>query len=175
RAYPLYDYPSSLSATIGDPSLARSSHSLGDSPARLEDYMVSLSTDAGIPWATLGRLSGDVGRPEGGTLRTDEVLGDWAARFARSWKDRVQFQRTRLYENPKLIYVLRGDNPELRPAIRLALTEAVPEDNGLAVLATIAPRILPIPTADLHPDAVPSRNSPDARQTLVQLVEYVDR
>jgi hypothetical protein len=61
------------------------------------------------------------------------------------------------------------------PAIRLALAEAVPEDNALGVLARIAHQVLPIPTIDPDPNVVPRRNSPDARRTLVQLVGHVDR
>jgi hypothetical protein len=170
--YPLGNYLISLATAAGTPW---SSQLTGDNPSQLENYLISLATATGAPWEASGRSPGDLGRPETGALRTHEVLGEWAARFARVWKDRVQLQRDRLRDHPELIYVLRGDNPEMRPAIRLALAEAVPEDNGLAVLARIAQQILPIPTTDLYPDAVPRRNSPDARRTLVQLVEYVDR
>jgi hypothetical protein len=148
---------------------------MGADSSQHEDYLDSLATAAGIPLGALGRLPGNLGRPGTGKLRTHEVLGEWAARFARPWQNRAELRRDRLRDRPELINVLRGDNPELRPAIRRAIADAVPEDSGLVTLASIAQRVLPIPTADLHPDTVPPRNSPDARGTLVQLVEYVDR
>jgi hypothetical protein len=104
-----------------------------------------------------------------------DVLGEWAARFARPWGDQVLVRRDRLRDHPELISVFRGDNPEMRPAIRLALAEACSGRGGLRRLAGIAQQMLPIPVVDLNPGQVPLVGSSEARKTLVQLVEYVDR
>jgi hypothetical protein len=155
--------------------VAAFSQLVGDEPHQLEPYLDRLTTAASTARQASGRPSADLARPDVTALRTHELLGEWASRFARAWSDRVELQPGKLRDRTELIYVLRGDNPEMRPAIRLALAEAVPDDDGLRLLARIAQEILPIPATDLHPDVVPQRTSPDARKILVQLVEYVDR
>lgn len=70
-----------------------------------------------------------------------------------------------------LMQVLRGDNPELRPAIVLALQSVLSQQFDLGELGGIAWPLLPIQPADLDPLAI-RRTGPRA---LVQLVEYVDR
>ncbi|MFE9690582.1 hypothetical protein [Micromonospora sp. NPDC005806] len=109
-----------------------------------------------------------------GDLRTDEILGDLALRFGREF-DGARLATDRLREYPRVVGVLRGDNPELRPAIRLALAELLGEDQALVRLARIAEQLLPVPTADLTPAAMPADEAPEARAVLTRLVEYVDR
>jgi len=70
---------------------------------------------------------------------------------------------------------IRGDNPELRPAIRLALWEICKRRGGLRRLAEIATPLLPVPPVDLHPQVVAALSSSERRPALVRLVEYVDR
>lgn len=103
-----------------------------------------------------------------GELRSDEVLGEWSSRFGR-----YQPAVTLAPEEPSdLVRVLRGDNPELRPAIHLAV-EAVARRHGMAELAEIATGLLPVPVTDLRPDSV--RHAKVSEKLVFQLVEYVDR
>ncbi|CAL9454028.1 hypothetical protein SUDANB95_02487 [Actinosynnema sp. ALI-1.44] len=102
------------------------------------------------------------------SLRSDELLGEWSARFARTWP-RAQIVPSRL--TPDLVHVLRGDNPELRPAVRLA-AGAVADHLGVRAVAEAAAEVLPVPTADFHPDAL---SDAVEHAAIVQLVEYVDR
>jgi hypothetical protein len=164
--------------------IAAFSQLIDDDFSRIENYVQTLIDAAGrahwVAWAAthLGVSGLPLRGPDGpatGTLRSHDVLGEWAARFARPWKDQIQLRRDRLRDHPELISVLRGDNPEMRPAIRLALAEAASEHGGLRRLAGIAHQTLPIPVVDLEPDAVPPVTSSEARKVLVQLVEYVDR
>jgi hypothetical protein len=163
--------------------IAAFSQLIEDDFSRIENYVQTLVDAAGAGhWAAWAAQRGvsdlPLGNPDwsaAGTLRSHDVLGEWAARFARLWKDQIRLRRDRLRDLPELISVFRGDNPEMRPAIRLALAEAASGPGGLRRLAGIAHQILPIPVADLDPDAVPSVTSSEARKVLVQLVEYVDR
>ena len=98
-----------------------------------------------------------------------------ALRFARSSRDSIRLNRARLRENPGDLWVLRGDNPELRPAIRLALSRLAAKPEGLVTIGELAADVLPIVPVDLHPRSLPSGSSPEARPALVRLVEYVDR
>ncbi len=107
------------------------------------------------------------------SLRSDELLGEWSARFVRSWAKHATLRVDRLAESPELLHVLRGDNPELRPAVRLAVT-AVADRHGVRAVAEPAAGLLPVPARDLRPDALPKRGTAE-RTPLVQLVEYVDR
>lgn len=109
----------------------------------------------------------------GDRARSDEVLGDWSARFARIWPVRTLLSREALRRQPELVRVLRGDNPELRPAIRLAVG-AVADRYGVRSVGRIAADLLPVPVRDLRPEALPRRGSAE-RKAVYQLVEYVDR
>jgi hypothetical protein len=136
-------------------------------PAWVRDW-VHLFGAADTDFATqLARLAK---RP---AARSDELLGEWSARFARSWADGARLRVDRLAEAPELVRVLRGDNPELRPAVRLAVA-AVADRYGVRAVAEPAAGLLPIPVRDLRPDALPKRVTAE-RTPLVQLVEYVDR
>lgn len=108
-----------------------------------------------------------------GRLRTDEILGELSSTFARRWP-RAELSRDRLIGSEDLIRVLRGDNPELRPAIRLAVTSAA-DHHGLRGLGEIAYNLLPIPPVDLRPDTLHLAGTAQNRKLIVQLVEYIDR
>ena len=117
----------------------------------------------------LGALTGSPApaMPEG--LRTDQILGDWATSFARLYEP-LLLQPLALRSSPGVVRLLRGDNPELRPAIRAAL-ESLP----LRALAAVAWDLLPIRPVDLVPDVVPADDAPDAPAVRGRLAEYVDR
>ncbi|NUT95147.1 MAG: hypothetical protein HOY78_24300, partial [Saccharothrix sp.] len=101
------------------------------------------------------------------SVRSDELLGEWSARFARTWP--------RVVVSPEgvgdLAHVLRGDNPELRPAVRLA-AGAVADRLGVRVVAEVAGSVVPVPPRDFHPSAL---SGAVERSVVVQVVEYVDR
>jgi hypothetical protein len=105
--------------------------------------------------------------------RSDEMLGEWARRFRRAWRNPPAIGRDVLVRSPDSVKVLRGDNPELRPAIRLAVRDVV-DTYGIRAVTSIAQRLLPIPVRDFQPDVLENRCLP-VRKTIVQLVEYVDR
>jgi AAA ATPase domain len=111
--------------------------------------------------------------PAPGRLRSDETLGEVSSSFARVWP-RLELRRDRLAGSEELRQVLRGDNPELRPAIRLAV-DAVADQHGLSTLGEIATDLLPIPASDLQPDVLRREGLMKGRNLIVQLVEYVDR
>lgn len=118
-------------------------------------------------WAArIGELAGGrpVTMPVG--LRSDQILSDWAAAFARS----VEPLTVDGGSVPAWLEALRGDNPELRPAVRRALA-----GRSLRSLASIAWDLLPVRPTDLAPDAVPPDDAFEARAGLGRLVEYVDR
>ena len=104
-------------------------------------------------------------------LLSDQVLGEWAARFARAAGGRIvlppRFPADRLP-------LLRGDNPELRAVVRFALAAVGERPDGMAQLCSIAEQVLPIPTADLTPAAQGSVTGKSMRKALLRLVEYVD-
>jgi hypothetical protein len=102
-------------------------------------------------------------------LRTDQILGDWAASFARMYEP-LLLQPLALRSSPGLVRLLRGDNPELRPAIRAAL-EGLP----LRDLAAVAWDLLPIRPVDLDPGVMPADDASDAPAVRGRLAEYVDR
>ena len=108
-------------------------------------------------------------------LQTHELLGEWTTGYARILGDPVILPRYRLREAARWIHVLRGDNPELRPAILRALTDRAARRGGLRELGAIAQRLLPVPAADLSPAELPARGGDTVRRPLIQLVEYVDR
>jgi AAA ATPase domain len=108
--------------------------------------------------------------------RSDVMLGDWSTRFARTLGGpEVTVYRYQVSREADLMYVLRGDNPELRPAILLALAELATGETALANLGEIAGRLLPVPAADLRFADLPAAGRRDVRRALIQLVEYVDR
>lgn len=138
-------------------------------------------------WATAcvrltGRLESDKGIAEtlgefaasGPAKRSDELLREWARLFAAQASP-LRFDVDTLVSHPKdVLIVLRGDNPELRPAIRLAVNEVVGR-HGLEHLAEIAWTLLPIPTMDLGPSALRGLTGESARRPITKFVEYVDR
>ena len=120
--------------------------------------------------ARFGRAVGD-GAPG---LSTQQLLGEWSISYARALEpSEIRLRWSQLREAADLIHVLRGDNPELRPAIQLALADPA-AGTGMRELAGIAERLVPVPVADLHPSTLTDGSGGD-RRTLVQLVEYVDR
>ena len=74
----------------------------------------------------------------------------------------------------RLTDVLRGDNPELRPAVTRALVDAV-GDGSAYDLAELAQSVLPIPVSGLLPRALAHAGDPRLASTLSQLVHIVDR
>ncbi len=105
-------------------------------------------------------------------LRSHDVLGRFAGRIARRrYEADVLLRPIR----PDALTALRGDNPELRPAIRKVLHDVAPDDAWLKSLGELATALLPIPVADLRPDALPLLSESGARSAFVTLVEYVDR
>ncbi|NUT95961.1 MAG: ATP-binding protein, partial [Saccharothrix sp.] len=121
-------------------------------------------------WARLAGgpdLAAEVAAVPPWSVRSDELLGEWSARFARTWP-RVVVSPEGLGD---LAHVLRGDNPELRPAVRLA-AGAVADRLGVRVVAEVAGEVLPVPPRDFHPSAL---SGAVERAVVVQVVEYVDR
>jgi hypothetical protein len=109
-------------------------------------------------------------------LRTDEVLGEWAVQFANAVGGQLVLDDGSFVEEPTLMTVLRGDNPELRPAVYLALLEAVERDPGLLpVLGEFANRVVPCPVQDLRSAVLAGLPGAAVRRVLTSLVEYVDR
>ncbi|BCB83282.1 hypothetical protein Psuf_005950 [Phytohabitans suffuscus] len=108
--------------------------------------------------------------PTGG--RANEILGRWSAQFARVHKGPIGIEPDILLREPDLLWLLRGDNPELRRGIRHCLGDVLRGD-GLRRLGAIATDLLPVPASDLRPEELP----PDeyAHRDLTTLVEYVDR
>ncbi|MFD3998813.1 AAA family ATPase [Streptomyces sp. NPDC058548] len=105
-------------------------------------------------------------------LRSHDVLGGFAGRIARR---KFEADVPHLPIRPDALTALRGDNPELRPAIRKVLHDVAPGDDWLKSLGELATALLPIPVADLRPDALPLLSESGARSAFVTLVEYVDR
>jgi hypothetical protein len=99
-----------------------------------------------------------------------ELLGEWTLGYARAiGGDQIVLDRSQVRRADRWIRVLRGDNPELRPAILAALTDIVLMPTDMAFLGAVASSLLPVPAADLTSSALEDRRS------LVQLVEYIDR
>ncbi|MDV5145819.1 ATP-binding protein [Streptomyces sp. SBC-4] len=118
-------------------------------------------------WRARAARPGDRDAP-----RSHDVLGDFAGRIARRW---FEAGAPGGPIPPDALTALRGDNPELRPPIRNVLHDVAPDDEWLKTLGELATRLLPIPVADLRPDALPLMSDPGARTAFVSLVEYVDR
>lgn len=108
------------------------------------------------------------------TARAHELLGTWAVRFARAWRKQVELTRTETSHRDQLM-LMRGDNPEFRPAIRTALTGLLTDETRLRQIANVAQHVVPVPVVDLSPDEVPHSSGSHAHSVLIQLVEYVDR
>lgn len=103
--------------------------------------------------------------------RSDVLLNNGARWFAANWRSSALLQIERLARHPEaMMKVVRGDNPELHPAIRLTLEE-VGERHGYFELVVFASNLLPIPAAELLLDNF----GDNRRKQLVQLVKYVDR
>jgi hypothetical protein len=124
------------------------------------------SADLDSYFARLGRAD----RETTPGMSAHQLLSEWSIGYARALGDApLRLSRSQVREAAGLIHVLRGDNPELRPAIQLALA-----GTGVRELASLAERLVPVPAADLRPSALGDGSGSD-RRTLVQLVEYVDR
>jgi hypothetical protein len=140
-------------------------------------WMRDFAAFAGIAeHAELGSYLDRFDRAAGGTagLTNHQLLGEWSSGYAHALgRFPVRLRRAQVREAAGLIHVLRGDNPELRPAIQLALAELA-TDTGMRELAGIAEWLVPVPAADLRPSALTGGSGAD-RRTLIQLVEYVDR
>ena len=108
----------------------------------------------------------------------DMVLGEINLRLVRLVSDQIEVLpnsvRASVRMDVSLLDALRGDNPELRPAITQALIEAARPD-GPHLLAELAQSVLPIPVSDLEPQNLPSADDPRVGATLTQLVHVVDR
>ncbi|GAA1061439.1 ATP-binding protein [Agromyces bracchium] len=108
--------------------------------------------------------------PEG--IRSADILGRMAAEIGGS----PRFRAARVNRlGPMELAALRGDNPELRPAIRNVLASVAPDDEWLKTLGAIAQPLLAIRVVDLQPAALPLLSEPTARSSVVTLVEFVDR
>lgn len=105
--------------------------------------------------------------------RTHDVLGARATDLAQRLRGRLRLTDGPLA--PAAWLALRGDNPELRPAVRHELVAAATDDAWLKHLGELATSLLPVPPLDLRPDAMPLMSEPTARTAVVTLVEYVDR
>jgi hypothetical protein len=105
-------------------------------------------------------------------LRSHDILGSFAGRIAKRKFEAPPSGGPIL---PDGVRALRGDNPELRPAIRSVLQDAAPDDEWIKRLGDVATALLPVPVVDLRPDALPLVSEPGARAAFVTLVEYVDR
>ena len=107
-------------------------------------------------------------------MSAHQLLGEWSINYARALgNSQIRLRLSQAREAVGLIHVLRGDNPELRPVIQLALAGPA-AGTGMRELAGIAERLVAVPAADLRPSALASVSGND-RRTLIQLVEYVDR
>jgi hypothetical protein len=106
------------------------------------------------------------GRPAAVIL--DEVARAFARRIGTLTLDREVLLQ------PHVLPLFRGDNPELRPAVRLAL-RSIPGEHGLRELARIAAGLLPVVPTDLDPAGMPAAGQSEAEQRLRLLVEFTDR
>lgn len=111
-------------------------------------------------------------------VRVDQLLGEWATRFGRIvGSTRVGLNGPDLAYRGEHLWVLRGDNPELRPVVRLALGLAIgSRPDELVAVVDAAADILPLTPADLLPRRLrTSTGSKTIDDTVVRLVEYADR
>ncbi len=122
----------------------------------------------------LANLDEATGSDKENLPRSYEVLSRYAEQFARLFGD-VHVAGAALRRRPELVHVFRGDNPELRPLVRLALAEAFADEGGLALLGELAEDVLPVPVLDLTPGALAAQAGPVAHTAIRGLVEYVDR
>jgi hypothetical protein len=121
----------------------------------------------------LARLSSALGEGTAG-LATQELLGAWSIGYEQALgSPQIGLRRSQVREVAGLLHVLRGDNPELRPSIQLALADLA-AGPGIRKLAEIAEQLVPVAAADLRPSALAAESGSD-RRTLIQLVEYIDR
>jgi hypothetical protein len=65
--------------------------------------------------------------------------------------------------------------PELRPAVRAAITNAFPGKKSFSLLAGVANEVLPLVPVDFEPNQFARRASRRPRESLTRLVEFVDR
>lgn len=117
--------------------------------------------------ATAKRADGKLG------LQSHDVLGSLAAQIAKNRVGTLAHLDDVTVQAAKP--ALRGDNPELRPAIRHVLQSVATGDGWLKTLGEVATGLLPVPVLDLRPDSLPLLSEVASRTALVTLVEYVDR
>ncbi|RKT79431.1 AAA ATPase-like protein [Terracoccus luteus] len=110
---------------------------------------------------------------DGRAPRTHDLLGNYSSDVAERLRGKSRLFDSQL--NANALRALRGDNPELRPAIRYELFRVRPNNGWLKTLGELAIEVLPIPPVDLQPDSLPLMTDPTARTWLVTLVDYVDR
>jgi hypothetical protein len=108
-------------------------------------------------------------------LRTDQFFGDQARRFGQEIGPEIPL-RPEMIRRRHVLALLRGDNPELRPAIEVALRRRA-GGRGLTRLAALAESVMPVFAVNLRPDATPGGDAPRAAvdQFLTTLVQFVDR
>ncbi|BBH69921.1 hypothetical protein ACTI_66060 [Actinoplanes sp. OR16] len=114
----------------------------------------------------------DYVRPPMEGMTAGEILDEAARSFARR-AGTLTLDRSTLLQ-PHVLPLFRGDNPELRPAVRLGL-RSIPGDAALTDLAGIAASLLTVVPIDLDPARIPSSAMPGAESRLRLLVEFVDR
>ncbi len=102
------------------------------------------------------------------------ILDTWAIDFASAVQPSARgFSRNK--NSCEAAYLLRGDNPELRPMVREALADAFPGSADFRVLAEIADSVLPVTPSDFEIETFVLDSIRHPLQQRIKLVEYVDR
>ena len=99
---------------------------------------------------------------------SDMILGESARTFARR-VGTLTLDRDTLLQ-PHVLQLFRGDNPELRPAVRLGL-RSIEGDSVPALLAGQAAELLSVVPSDLDPARMPRAGDPEAGRRLQSLIE----
>ena len=137
-------------------------------PQWMRDFAWFVGADPGKVNAYFRSLEGAADE-----LRSHDLLGEWSLSYSRRLapSEVIVLERSHIRRVARSMAVLRGDNPEFRPAIVLALQSVVSGQDDVGELGRIAWPLLPIQPADLDPSAIQRTG----QRALVQLVEYVDR
>lgn len=112
------------------------------------------------------------GRRGSAAVLSHDVFGSVAATIS---KERFEANSFPIPLNADAGRALRGDNPELRPAIRRVLHAVAPDEQWLKTLGDIATPLLAIPPANLRPDELPLMSDSGTVSAFITLIEYVDR
>lgn len=105
-----------------------------------------------------------------------DVLREWAVELAGLLGNDIDLALGHVLSSPEHAWILRGDNPELRPVTRRALAEAaVQTPRAFGVFGDAALSVLPVPVVDLEPTRLSADGALRPHETLSRLVEYVDR